>query len=228
MNDVKENEIYNNLCLEKDNLPKFFLIFGNLIKNKEIVKNFFKIEKKIDIKENKNFLEFDYDLFKIDDARKIKIIQSSKKNNDIQIILITVRDINIYTQNMLLKTLEEPARNTFIFIFLENDFKILPTLKSRARILNNFTIQFSENFLLFLKSDFSKREEIIKKMENNRDKISFVSEFELYFLENKNLILDNNNTVSYKNLLYFKKIAQTEGVNISNILNFLAIKIPKI
>ncbi len=242
INNLKNNIIYKNLLLEKDNLFPVYLVFGDIKENKKIVKNFLNIEKKIILEKNPDFLEFDFDIFKIDDARKIKKLQLNKnisKNGQKieQIFIITAKDINIYTQNMLLKTLEEPSENTFFFIFLESDFKILPTLFSRARVLKNNKNNFSEIFLKFLESDYKNREKIIKNMENTRDKISLVSEFESYFLENKKTFLDKKEDFSfskkeflefYKKLLEFKKISQTEGMNISNILFFLAIKFPTI
>jgi DNA polymerase III delta prime subunit len=242
MQNIENHSIYKNLLLEKNNLFSFYLIFGNIEENKKIVKEFLKKDFGTRIKKNQDFLEYDFDIFKIDDARKISKLQLSKNiskdgEKNQQFFLITAKDINIYTQNTLLKTLEEPAENTFFFLFLENDFKILKTLLSRARVLKENNNKFSETFLKIVGSDFKEREVIIKEIENTRDKISLVSEFEAYFLENKNIFLDRKNSFAfskkeflefYKILLKLKKMAQTEGMNITNIIIFLDIKFPKV
>lgn len=220
--------------MEKKNLPHFFIVFGDIKNNKKIVKFFLDKELKIKTKKNINFIELDFDIFKIDDAKKILKLQSNKKTKENkQYFIITAKDINIYTQNALLKTFEEPVKNTHFFIFLESDFKILPTLLSRARILTNYYNNFSELFLNFLESNFLEREKIIKDIENTRDKIKLIYEFENFFLkEKKNIFIDkynfsNEEIWDFENkLLYLKEISQTEGVSVSNVLNYLSIKFP--
>jgi len=234
MCEIENNKIYKELLIEKKNLPHFFIVFGDIKNNKKIVKFFLDKELKIKTKKNINFIELDFDIFKIDDAKKILKLQSNKKTKENkQYFIITAKDINIYTQNALLKTFEEPVKNTHFFIFLESDFKILPTLLSRARILTNYYNNFSELFLNFLESNFLEREKIIKDIENTRDKIKLIYEFENFFLkEKKNIFIDkynfsNEEIWDFENkLLYLKEISQTEGVSVSNVLNYLSIKFP--
>ena len=67
----------------------------------------------------------------------IKPIESEKR----VFALVNTASMNGPAQNKLLKTLEEPPKNVFILMGIENESAILPTVKSRikkpASIINN-------------------------------------------------------------------------------------------
>ena len=99
-----ENKSYKDLC---DNIhPNFFLL------------------------ENSNNEEN----IKIDDVRNIKkFLNKSTYKSNIKIVLIDNAEyLNINSSNALLKSLEEPNKNTFFFIINNNSKKILNTVKSRS------------------------------------------------------------------------------------------------
>ena len=99
-----ENKSYKDLC---DNIhPNFFLLENS------------------DNEEN----------IKIDDVRNIKkFLNKSTYKSNIKIVLIDNAEyLNINSSNALLKSLEEPNKNTFFFIINNNSKKILNTVKSRS------------------------------------------------------------------------------------------------
>ena len=99
-----ENKSYKDLC---DNIhPNFFLLENS------------------DNEEN----------IKIDDVRNIKkFLNKSTYKSNIKIVLIDNAEyLNINSSNALLKSLEEPNKNTFFFIINNNSRKILNTVKSRS------------------------------------------------------------------------------------------------
>ena len=99
-----ENKSYKDLC---DNIhPNFFLLENS--DNEEHIK--------------------------IDDVRNIKkFLNKSTYKSNIKIVLIDNAEyLNINSSNALLKSLEEPNKNTFFFIINNNSKKILNTVKSRS------------------------------------------------------------------------------------------------
>lgn len=74
----------------------------------------------------------------VNQARKIinniKLTPSISKNK--VLIIDSIDNLNINAQNALLKTLEEPPQNTFLFLICHNLNKVLTTIKSRSNIIN--------------------------------------------------------------------------------------------
>ena len=64
----------------------------------------------------------------------IKLTPSISKNK--VLIIDSIDNLNINAQNALLKTLEEPPQNTFLFLICHNLNKVLTTIKSRSNIIN--------------------------------------------------------------------------------------------
>lgn len=72
----------------------------------------------------------------------IKPIESEKR----VFALFNTASMNLSAQNKLLKTLEEPPKNVFILLGVENENALLPTIKSRVKKLE--IPPFSESDLL--------------------------------------------------------------------------------
>ncbi|MDR1499123.1 MAG: AAA family ATPase [Rickettsiales bacterium] len=69
-----------------------------------------------------------------------KVIESIKltpsiSNNKV-LIVDSVDNVNVNGQNALLKTLEEPPGNTYIFLICHNINKVINTIQSRSNIIN--------------------------------------------------------------------------------------------
>ena len=91
--------------------------------NSNVHPNFFLLE-------NKNL---DNEI-KIDNARDlINFINKSTYSHEVKIILIdNAEKLNVNSSNALLKAIEEPPKNTFFFIILDDSHKIISTIKSRT------------------------------------------------------------------------------------------------
>ena len=51
------------------------------------------------------------------------------------LVIDSIDNLNINAQNVLLKTLEEPPKNTFIFLICHNIDKVIKTIRSRSNII---------------------------------------------------------------------------------------------
>lgn len=76
---------------------------------------------------------------KIDQIRNIedKFSKTAIETRGIKIYIINlIENMNLDSTNALLKFLEEPAEKTYAFLTTENEFSILPTIKSRTQIIH--------------------------------------------------------------------------------------------
>ena len=129
---------------------------------------------------------------KIDDVRDLrKFLNASTYKYNIKIVLIDNAEyLNVNSSNALLKSLEEPNKNTFFFIINNNSKKILSTIKSRS-------IEFRFFFNLIEKKTILSS--LINQYENNY---------------NANIIDDNFYTDSAGNILKFIKILSENNINL--------------
>ena len=116
----------NNFLIYKENLS------FNLINN-HTHPNFFLVENQL--------LSSD---IKIEQIRKLnQFINKSTYSRNLKIIMIdNAENLNLNASNALLKSLEEPPKNTFFFLIHNSGSKILDTIKSRCV---EFKIFFNEN-----------------------------------------------------------------------------------
>ncbi len=81
---------------------------------------------------------------------------------DKKIFLINNADkMNITAQNKLLKTLEEPPKNTYILLGAKNESSLLSTVKSRTKIFNLFTFD-SKTLFEFLSKEYIDEDKLRK------------------------------------------------------------------
>ena len=73
---------------------------------------------------------------KVDEVRRLVefITESSMRGGHKVAVITPVEGLNINGANALLKTLEEPAGNTVIFLVAERPESVLPTIRSRCQI----------------------------------------------------------------------------------------------
>jgi hypothetical protein len=91
---------------------------------------------------------------KIDQIRDLIDFMNSKTFSGVRrLVVIEEADrMNINAQNALLKTLEEPFPNAFIWLLTSHPKRLLPTIKSRCQLLSFFVEEaeayqyFTENF----------------------------------------------------------------------------------
>jgi DNA polymerase-3 subunit delta' len=85
----------------------------------------------------------------------IKPLESDKR----VFILSNCEKMNITSQNKLLKTLEEPPKNVIILMGTSREYSLLPTVKSRVKILE-IPLFSEEEVLQILKHKFEEREDL--------------------------------------------------------------------
>jgi len=66
------------------------------------------------------------------------------------LVLANAENLKVEAANSLLKFLEEPTKNTFLFLLSKNKNSVLPTIRSRTKIftLNQSDEQVEDNFLV--------------------------------------------------------------------------------
>ena len=147
---------------------------------------------------------------------------SYKKN--LKIVMIDDAELlNLNSANALLKTLEEPTKNTFFFLIQNSNFKILDTIKSRCTEFK-FSFKISEKTSIFKKiinlySDIKDTDELINYLKfdtpGNIIKYSFI-------LQKKNLTLTKD---KMKTIFLF--IDEYKLKKDLELLNFIKIFIEK-
>lgn len=83
---------------------------------------------------------------KVDQVRDLASFLSTKPvmSEHKVVIIDSIDDLNTNAANALLKTLEEPRPNTYFFLICHQIGRILPTIKSRCRIVKFQPLSFSE------------------------------------------------------------------------------------
>jgi len=159
------------------------MAYSFLISSKDINKAL-EFSKKI-CKEN-NIDNFDITILEPEKATGIgdvrilqeKILFKPLMGKQKAVVLNASKGISQEAQNALLKVLEEPPANTFIFLVVLNKDVVLPTIISRCKIidLNNQVIlskeetrEFEEKFSELLKSSLSKKLKLAESLAKDRD-----------------------------------------------------------
>ncbi len=140
------------------------------------------LDKKIEeISKQEGASLFEYPLKSIEDAKEIKKITKTSTRKKRIILLRNIEKSSLESLNALLKTIEEPPPNTIFLLTTNNLNAVLPTIKSRCRLIN---IQHKpviskekekeiENFInskigkrLLIVNNINKREEALEFLEN--------------------------------------------------------------
>jgi len=121
--------------INKANHPDFYLIFP--VSSKTNKKTYFhtsikRIENPYDVKPLTGALSIT-----IDDIRELKRMTSFKSfSSEKRVIIISEADkMTEQASNSVLKLLEEPPKNVYLFLTTENIEMILPTIRSRCQLL---------------------------------------------------------------------------------------------
>lgn len=134
-----------------------------------------------------DFLYQKFETFGIDDSRMFKEWASSRPFcGNGKVAIIEVFSLSIESANALLKTFEEPNNGVYFFVISPSPETIIPTLRSRLTIIDNFsaqeetkeeTIELCKNFL---NSFPGKRLESIKKILTDKIKaVEFLNGLEI-------------------------------------------------
>ena len=177
----------------------------NLMTN-NIHPNFFLLEKL----KNSKFID-------VDQIRTlIKNLNLSSYNKNFRFVIINdIENLNKNSANALLKTLEEPPKNTFLFLIYDSSYSLLDTIKSRSiEFKINLTSQNKKEIFTLLCDehlDGGLDKKIIfneifdtpgssfnyvnfyskSNIQNNTDKRETIKDLTTYYLKNKNKICLN-------------------------------------
>lgn len=95
----------------------------------------------------------------VDQIREIKIFnnQTSGTSNYKFIIIDAACELNQKSANALLKILEEPNNNSFLFLICHNLGSVLPTIKSRCQLISvpNFSLDQFQQIINLSENSFS-------------------------------------------------------------------------
>ena len=260
------NDIYNGINFK--NLPHGIIISGPSGIGKKILAN--KISK--DLLINKNNKSDDIDLLNHPDfftLDKDKILlhhityredkwddEKGQRNvNDFLsvtpsiavnkvVLILNAQTMNNSSQNALLKSLEEPAPNSYIIITTDRPKSLLETIYSRCQIINipNVTQKITnewliENGISDINSNdfpsFSTPLSILNDIQNNdhhnfRDFINIISEFLKILLKSKLLSEDLSGIYKKYNSLKYNNLKISNLINELNNFRYDFFKVPQI
>lgn len=182
---------------------------------KNFALNFLK-EKKVD--------KFDITLIEEEKAVGIGVIREFQKKiflkpmgSENKAVILNASDgITIEAQNSLLKILEEPPNNTYIFILSKNKDGILPTILSRAKtielkkskVITNEEISESKELLdSVLSMAISKKLKLAQNL--SKDKKNSLAELEKFITAGRERLYENPNK---KNSQVVRTLVKTHTV----------------
>ncbi|MES2213211.1 MAG: hypothetical protein V4473_00040 [Patescibacteria group bacterium] len=103
-----------------------------------------------------------FDVFSIDEARRVAVSQEAKDfSGNKKIFIIQTNSIGEQAQNSLLKVFEEPTVGTHFFILMPQD-TLLPTLRSRMIVLDTRGERVSTKSILGM--NFAERLALVKEI----------------------------------------------------------------
>jgi len=207
------------------NLHHTYIISGD---REEILKTLIPfIEKEFGIKTkgNPDFFFQEFDSMYVEDARDIKIWQQNKTLDTKQFFVISAGKITPQAQNAFLKITEDPTPNTCFFFILPNQEALLPTLRSRAVVIEhqskkNKHIELAKKFL---ESNPKDRLDIALRF-HPKDKDKIDKEDIQKFLSALEIVLEEK---EFSHDIYdIKKKIQASGVSVKTLLEHLAMVLP--
>jgi DNA polymerase-3 subunit delta' len=83
------------------------------------------------------------DDFKIEDAKAVTA-EAYIAEEQVKYLLLAAKTFNVISQNALLKLLEEPPRNIELIIVTESKSTLLPTVRSRLKIIKEQAVSVRE------------------------------------------------------------------------------------
>ncbi len=163
--------------INSNNLHHAYVIAG---KREDILANlsaFIENDLKIAIKGNPDVWHQEHDTFTIDEARKLRELQSNKALSDSKkIFIIALNGITVEAQNSLLKVFEEPTPQTHFFIIAPSSEIFLPTFRSRVMIVSHDSKHVSDSVSEnFLKKSIPERLKIVEQIVEEKNKAEAIN-----------------------------------------------------
>ena len=116
--------------------------------------------------------------FGIDDARRMRDLAIKRAAFGTQVFIVSFDAITVEAQNALLKTLEEPTKDTYFFIVVSSSEVLLPTVLSRARLVvagdSTLPTGNSEFAREVLAASLGERLSLVKELLEEKDKVQIL------------------------------------------------------
>lgn len=200
-------------------VPKFMILTGSKGYGKKTL-----------CKELATMMNVDIVMFgnKVDDLREC-IDLAYQQTQPILYVLTDADTMSVAAKNSILKLIEEPPKNAYIVMLVDNQESILATILSRARVysLDNYSYEEIKQFLNQKETAFTQTE--LEQVANICDCPGMVESMlasenaEMIPLVNK--LLDNISQITLSNLLKitkkFKINESSEGMDIPLFINCL-------
>ncbi len=188
---------------------------------------------KHDIHANPDFWHEKFDVFTIDDARRLQVAQSMKPlSGTRKIFVLEFFGMTIEAQNALLKVFEEPTPGTHIFIIVDSAGIFLPTLRSRVEILKDdarsaIDLAQAEKFLSLPTSRrFDMTDPMIE--EKDKAKATMLVDSLLVLINGHPKIDEKTRLAILKDVLKMRSYLNDRSVSLKLILEHLVVTLPKI
>jgi len=182
-----------------------------------------------------------YESFGVEDGNQIKEWHSQKGiSKGKKICIIATNFINKEAEQSLLKTIEEPGKDTHFFIIIPDSSFLADTILSRVQLIR---IKGDEDLIIkklvvsFVKSNIKDRMDMIASMikENKSEEgsgqlryfaISFINELEkMAYRKFKENVNDKNNIFILEEIVKTKEFLSLPGAGVKMILEHLALVI---
>ena len=178
-----------------------------------------------------------HDIFLISDDEKVGVEQTKKVREHLTtkaysapirgVVIISAHKMSTDAQNSLLKTLEEPAKQTLILMGSKSEEDILPTVRSRCQIIyigNISTASSYEDIKEKVESVLQKSlEDRYKYVEKLDDKDKFLQDLITYY---RKQLTHNPQNLPIMQELMQAEIYKNANVNMRAILEYLMLVIP--
>lgn len=154
--------------IDFSNLHHAYLLIGRLDDTEQKLHEVFSSQG-LTLVGSPDYFVFKEPTFGIEQARTLGALAIRKAFGDKKVFLLAPESVSAEAQNALLKTFEEPIPNTHFFLVVSDEQVVLPTLRSRMRVLH---VKRSN-----LDAD-SKESEVEKFLKSSiKDRLSFTKKF---------------------------------------------------
>jgi DNA polymerase III gamma/tau subunit len=214
---------------DEKTLHHFYLIKSSFFDTKKIKEHCHKI-----FVSEFDLIEFNYDVIFVDQAREIVDLANRRiADNKKYLFLIKANSINFQAQNSLLKSLEEPTTGLHFFLILPEINNILPTVLSRAMILNEDGFRGVSEFQNFTQLKLEEQISFISKMvadikdgkKTKQDAVN-LADFIIEKL-NQDVTFKKNNSHRIKQIIEFRDFIMDNGSSVKSLLEFIVLALPQ-
>jgi DNA polymerase III, delta subunit len=189
----------------------------------------------VSIKKNPDLYTRTYTHFGADEARELRSRASLRAINGRRVFVIVAAAMTIEAQNILLKTIEEPAGDALFIFIVPAPEALLSTVRSRAQILKLEEAQGGAETVAvkFLSSDAVARMEILKPLlekgdDERRDIGSIITLLSSLERTMGNVKDAHKKRLGLKSIYLARKYITDKGALVKALLEQVALVVPRV